>query len=717
MDTNDFEFEELETVDRLEKPEQPEPVKGKKSAQGLAIVKQLAALLILPLSLMILEIFTRQYSDIEMAPQFLGLMLGAAAFGCFFNVFACLTGKEKINRWIGFALLELGTVWFLVAYFTNTAYFVFMTPGMIFSEAGNVAGEFTDALVATIVGGIPMIVFFHIPAFLFLIFHKRVHYPAGKRIPALAALLVLTIALGLGGHLSLKGSGNQIYTAQYNYDEAVRAFGVLNSLQLDTRYNLFGNPYEAEMDLDLEDDFGEVDLFEPDFDEEEDPSMEQPGGEAWQPEEAETEYGYQVMDIDFDAVLNSDNVNSAAKKVIKYIQTLEPTRKNKYTGIFEGYNLIMITAESFSREIIDPEMTPTLYRLANQGIVFENFYQPAWGGSTSTGEYSFLMGMAPTSTGAMSATIGHNLYFTMGNQLQRLGYHTMAYHNGTTTYYQRNKTHPNFGYYDFIAMQNGMQKGVKAQFPESDLEMMEFTLPQYIDQEPFGIYYMSISGHAGYTFKANKMSAKNKDAVANMNVSEKVKAYYACNLELEYALEHMVKTLEEAGIADHTVIAICSDHYPYGLAKSDTWGNSVNYLKELYGVDEVTTTVRDRNQAILWCGAMENWDEQVVISEPSFSLDLLPTLSNLFGLEYDSRLLVGRDVLSDQEAIIFGNDLTWMTSLGFFTGREFIPNEGVEVPDGYVERIASTVKNRLAFSRVVLKYDFYGYIFGKDEIK
>lgn len=101
------------------------------------------------------------------------------------------------------------------------------------------------------------------------------------------------------------------------------------------------------------------------------------------------------MDIDFAA---HETSNTKLSSLNEYVQRVEPTQKNKYTGLFNGKNLILITAEAFSKEVIDPERTPTLYRLATQGIVFEDFYQPAWGGSTSTGEYSFLTGLAPLST-------------------------------------------------------------------------------------------------------------------------------------------------------------------------------------------------------------------------------------------------------------------------------------------------------------------------------
>lgn len=93
----------------------------------------------------------------------------------------------------------------------------------------------------------------------------------------------------------------------------------------------------------------------------------------------------------------------------------------------------------------------------------------------------------------------------------------------------------------------------------------------------------------------------------------------------------------------------------------------------------------------------------------------LPTLSNSFGLEYDSRLLAGRDVFSDAEPLVLWTNHAWVTKKGKYdsdTGT-FYPNEGVVVDDAYVERIKSEVTNKLSFSGKVLDYDYYDILVGE----
>ena len=398
--------------------------------------------------------------------------------------------------------------------------------------------------------------------------------------------------------------------------------------------------------------------------------------------------------------------------VHNYVASLTPTKQNEYTGLFEGKNLIFITAEAFSAEVVDPELTPTLYRLLNNGMHFTDYYQPSWGSSTTSGEFSNVTGIVPTTGGeCMQEALQQDLFLTIGNRLQELGYHSVAYHNHTRTYYDRYLTHPALGYDSFVALGSGMEEGVKKLWPESDEEMMRFTVSRYIDRQPFSVYYMTVSGHALYSRSGNNMARRNFDAVDHLPYSDTVKCYLACNMELEYGMAYLVSQLEEAGIADDTVIVIATDHYPYGLENSDTWGNDKDYLSELYGREVTDCFIREHSALIIWSGCLEE-QAPIVVDTPVYSLDILPTLCNLFGVEFDSRLLVGRDVFSEAQPLVFWPDYSWKTEKGSYdavTGV-FTPAEGVTVEAGYIEQIASLVSNKITYSSAVNRNDYFNYV-------
>ena len=295
----------------------------------------------------------------------------------------------------------------------------------------------------------------------------------------------------------------------------------------------------------------------------------------------------------------------------------------------------------------------------------------------------------------------------------------MAFHNSTYTYYDRHETHTKLGYSGgYMGVGNGLEKLISPKWPASDLELMQETLPMYIDRQPFNAYYMTVSGHSVYDFGNNAMSRENKDAVdawceeRNLSYTEPVRAYIAANLELEKAVAYLVETLEEKGIADDTVICIAPDHFPYGLDSDASLGN-MPYLSELYGYQVDTYEERDRSRAIIWCGTLED-SEPIIVDTPASSVDILPTLCNLFGVEWDSRLYVGRDVLSDALPLVFFGNYDWKTDLGHYssTKNTFTPtDENAVIPEDYVNQISSMVRNRMTFSKSVLSHDYYTHVY------
>ena len=427
-------------------------------------------------------------------------------------------------------------------------------------------------------------------------------------------------------------------------------------------------------------------------------------------------YGQSVSSVDFAALAAADG-NCA--DIDAYVSSLTPSSQNAYTGAFEGKNLILICAEAFSGFLIDPELTPTLYRLSTKGINFNDYYQQSIAGTTG-GEYQLLFGLIPTSGGSSIKEITQNgTHTNIGALLNEKGYFGMAFHNSTYTYYDRHETHTKLGYSGgYMGVGNGLEKLISPKWPASDLELMQETLPMYIDRQPFNAYYMTVSGHSVYDFGNNAMSRENQDAVdawceeRNLSYTEPVRAYIAANLELEKAVAYLMETLEEKGIADDTVICIAPDHFPYGLDSDASLGN-MPYLSELYGYQVDTYEERDRSRAIIWCGTLED-SEPIIVDTPASSVDILPTLCNLFGVEWDSRLYVGRDVLSDALPLVFFGNYDWKTDLGHYsaTKNTFTPtDENTVIPEDYVNQISSMVRNRMTFSKSVLSHDYYTHVF------
>ncbi len=657
-------------------------------------------LVFLPLAILWIEWVFRASTVDRFFGGGLGFILGFTLAAAALLAVLCTLFKTKVNRVIVIVLLAaLATVYSsqIVYYGVFNTYYILYSLG----RAAQVAQFWKDTLLS-IWRNLFAIVCTYLPMVVYIMFGKR-WFPA-RRTPGLVkgALLVVMVAFHLVTMLLALCFRNgdtspaALYTKQFAVEESVDQFGLLTTVRLDLKYMLFGTAVDDDPDL---------------------PSS-LPVEPDPEPEPTPVVYGDNVIDsLDFNALAEAES-DKNIKKMHQYFASITPTKENEFTGKFKGKNLIFIVAEGFSPYAVDKELTPTLYKLSHEGIQCTNYYTPGWGVSTSDGEYTSLLGLMPaTGVHSMEYSADRNMYFSLGNRLKSQGYNTFAFHNHTYTYYGRHKSHPNLGY-AYQGIGNGMQldyssyypnkPDTKTRWPNSDYLMALATEESYMNSQPFHTYYLTVSGHMLYTFMGNSMSSYHKDKVAELQYkSEQVKAYLACQIELDLMLQELVETLQEKGIADDTVIVLTADHYPYGLQMP----NETDYYSELAGYDTSSTFEKYRNTLIMWHEGLES----IVIDDPVYSIDLLPTLSNLFGIDYDSRLLMGRDFFSDSTPLVCFSNRSWITDKGRYDSstKTFTPNEGVTVNDDYVKTVSSIVSRKFTYADLILKKDYYDIVLGK----
>lgn len=630
------------------------------------------------------------------------MLLFCVAYSSIGYLLSTIFKKRKWNRYCVAAYLFVTAIPYLVWYFIYRKFKMLYDLGTAFGGASDALGGFSRDIFRMIFSwsGFFHIVLFLLPTVLYLILGKKYLNPRRSTKRRRLIILILTALIYFINVLFIWiiPSQRAMWNKQYRFETAVGNFGLMTGIRLDIKDICFGknDSFELEEKEDV--------LW-----------IEERISSAITPievivSEESIEYDLNQLDIDFGSLEAEGSIAS----LNQYVNSLTASSQNKYTGLFEGKNLIFLTAEAFSLEVINPELTPTLYRLASKGIQFTDYYQFDDSGTTG-GEYQNIFGMLPSEGGkSLKNTATHYNYYTIGSMLDRLGYYGQAFHNNSYTFYDRNLTHVNLGYSEgFMGYGNGMEAYVSENWPQSDLEMIEGTVPLYIDQQPFNIYYMTVSGHSDYQYSENGMTQKNWDRVQHLECSDLVKGYYAAQLELEDALTYLVEQLEEKGIADNTVICLTADHFPYGLDDDASLGN-MPYLSELYGYDVKNVFQRDHNAWILWSGSLED-SEPIVVDTPTFGLDILPTLMNLFGVEFDSRLLPGRDVFSDAEPLVFDGSYHWKTQYGYFSGGDFVQTDtSVDLPEDYVDSITTIVHNKITYCAGVLENDYFRYLFAEE---
>ena len=683
--------------------------------------RTLGRILFFPLLFVYLELVLRLY--MKMSMKYFPVVLPFALAAGFLCTALTMPFRRAVNRVLAkvlSALISLVYVIEIIAKKILQSYYPFSTLGL---AAENRLTDYLDAIVSMVVRSIPVILALLLPAILLIAFGSRVLlFPRTdiRFAGLMAAAMVALHLLGLGAvHLPYGGdlTPAQLYTVDTNIDDQVEQLGLLTMLRLDIKHIFV--PAGSLRD----DDFGEI-TPPPSESPSAAPSASDPAGSE-PPEVSDApaiDTSPNVLDVDLASIAESAS-NKDIAWLAKYFGSKTPTNKNEYTGMFEGYNVIFFTLEGFSGYAIDPELTPTLYKLANEGFVFDNYYTPLHYTSTSGGECQNLLGLYPKdgnpSTMKRTGELKTNLYFSLAQQLSRLGYKTLGYH-GNADMYGRLASHTNLGY-TWKQYQSGLElemnsSGSKYLWPQRDKYVIDASVDDYIyGDEPFHVYYLTISGHMPYS--SNRVANQYRDIVDALPYSETTRNYLATCIEVDRALEELLAKLEQAGKLDKTLIVASADHVPYFNVDTleelsgEAFGSSADL--EMLKEGSINIDVY-RNTLIMWSASME---KPVHVSKVCGQVDILPTVSNLLGLAYDSRMLTGTDILSDCEGMVIFHSRSWKTDKGYYNRytQEFTPADGISMTaqeqEDYVSAMKKQVSNKLSCTELIVEKNFYQYVF------
>ena len=623
----------------------------------------------------------------------LNVIIFSLPFACFLTFLTKIFGK-KFNKFNLFFLTGLLIVYYEVQFI----FFILFSVPFSFStiELASQGFDFVNVIRDTIVAYFPIFITLFLPLIVLIIFHKRINTERNtkKALVFLGACFVIYLSTFL--ILQIKGkediSNKELYFHEEDAIGIIERFGLLTYQKVDIKRQIFG--FKATIIADA-------------------PEVKPQQTE----EEVETikEYGLNKVDIDFDKLSSS---NSDINTLNEYMKNAQPTNRHEYTGMFKGKNLIFILAEGFNEIAVDPERTPTLYKMIHTGFDFTNFYSPVFL-STTGGEFQATTGLIPTQPVLkLWKSEKPTIYYGLGNAFTREGYRAQSYHNWTYTYYKRNITMETLGFKNYKGCGNGMEKllhtpeemskikyNCKCRWLEYDSDMARVTAPLYMGKDGnFVTYYVTVSGHSPYAAGDN-IARHHKETIKDLDYSDPVKYYLASQVELDKMLEELVKQLEASGELDNTVIALVGDHYPYTL-KIDQVNEAASYKKD--SIVEV-----NRSNFILWNSAMK---EPIVVDKVGSQIDVLPTLLNLFGIEYDSRLIIGKDILSDYEGLAIFSNKSWVSDYGtyFANGSKFVPKPGKKIEGEtqaeYIKRMNNRVRNSFNITKLIIDNDYYKYV-------
>ncbi len=398
--------------------------------------------------------------------------------------------------------------------------------------------------------------------------------------------------------------------------------------------------------------------------------------------------------------LASKETDQRIKRIDDYLLAKTVTHKNEMTGVFEGKNLVYIMVEAFDYMAIHPELTPNIYNIMQNGWLFDNYY--AVKGSCATGESEFmgLTSLIPSVSVCSPYEYYENEFPQSAFHLfKREGYHTSSYHSYPDQFYPRTPWHKNMGsewFYHSDQLKIPMLKG----WP-SDIALFEKSYEVYSQQsKPFMAFVITAGMHFFYdtdTTLGNRYLDEVNKVMPNATMD--VKRYMSKSIDFDRGLARLFELFEADGLMDDTVFVIYADHHPFRIPYNDI-ANHTTYVDRSKGLSI------DRSPLIIY----HKGTDAEVFSMPSSQVDILPTLANLFNLNFDPRVYIGQDLFSELNNVVIFTNGSWKTTIGEFsaTRQTFTPyDEAITYTTDEILEINQYVKNQFTISDEILKTDYF----------
>lgn len=262
--------------------------------------------------------------------------------------------------------------------------------------------------------------------------------------------------------------------------------------------------------------------------------------------------------------------------------------------------------------------------------------------------------------------------------LSKNGYQSSAvFHGNIGTFWNRNTTYKQWGYqYFFDASYFTKQDSSNSfQYGLNDKIMMKDSI-QYLEhlQQPFYAKYITVSNHYPY---ASNLTGDELGFPLAKTKDETINGYFQTANYLDSAIRAFFDYLKESGLYEKSIIVIYGDHYGISNSRnpelapligktSENWSNYDNAML----------------QRVPFMVVMPGYEKGQIINTYGGQIDILPTLEHLLGIESNSFLQVGQDLLSPdhQEIVAFRTANSFVTpKYTSYDGRTYYTESGLEI--------------------------------------
>lgn len=403
--------------------------------------------------------------------------------------------------------------------------------------------------------------------------------------------------------------------------------------------------------------------------------------------------------------LIDNETNETLNTLNKYFINNDISDTNNYTGMFKDKNLIVIMLESVNDIIINKEDYPNFYKMYSEGWHWKNNYSPRNSCSTGNNEMSGMTSLFSIYNTCTANNYRKNTYFeAIFNLFNNKGYNTFSAHDYTEHYYYRNEIHTNMGsnaYYGVEKLGIEYSSIYKNWASDEDFMNKVLELIDNVDNKNFMAWLTTVSSHQPYYYSSIE-GDKYLSLYEDMDIRTDLKRYKSKLKILDNALGILLNGLEEKGILDDTVIVMYGDHYPYGLS-TDTINTVLDY-------DTNVDYENERVPFVIYNNGIESKEFESYTSY----INILPTVANLFDLDYDPRLYMGSDLLSkDYESMVIFADGSWKNEYAYYNASrssiEYYTDKTYTIEE--LQNINNKIDLKIKMSGLAIKNNYFNYLY------
>ena len=417
-------------------------------------------------------------------------------------------------------------------------------------------------------------------------------------------------------------------------------------------------------------------------------------------------FTYTYRDI-YNIVKNSLKIEDVAKleEINQYFD--ENSREkvvNDKTGMFEGKNVVLILAESLNTWGIHEEISPTMYKMATEGIYFKNYYSPRFPATTVDAEFAVNTGLVPSMDFGNTAYMFKDNAFpnSLANLFKKQGYSANSFHNSDGSFYNRFQYHEALGYdkfYDAEMMGIELPENFGYNWP-TDLSLFEksteIILENYDENIPFLSYLITVSTHTPYDENRTYLKEDFEIASEIIDSNSEVQYYMAAARDLDNGIKHMMDEFEKQGILEDTVFVLFSDHYSYGMYHDLIWEYYTDYKGDFHRLNNVPF--------MIWTPGIT----PEVVEENVSQFEVYPTISNMFGLDNDLTYSMGNDVFTaGSNTIINGSRTSWQDENVIYENNQIYELFNEIADQKYIDNKSAYLIERLNIFQDILKNDYF----------